>query len=95
VGLVYDPRGLRGVTTARPRVAGVLQRWGGRVFTGDGWRRWGREKGSGATAFRGGSGASVAECSTPCYDSPNLSLITIIKGLVMHYTTGLIHSESS
>jgi hypothetical protein len=26
VGLVYDPRGLSGVTTARPRVAGMLQR---------------------------------------------------------------------
>jgi hypothetical protein len=26
MGLVYDPRGLSGVTTARPRVAGVLQR---------------------------------------------------------------------
>jgi hypothetical protein len=25
VGLVYDPRGLLGVTTARPGVAGVLQ----------------------------------------------------------------------
>jgi hypothetical protein len=25
VGLVYDPRGLPGVTTARPGVAGVLQ----------------------------------------------------------------------
>jgi hypothetical protein len=25
VGLVYDPRGLTGVTTARPRVARVLQ----------------------------------------------------------------------
>jgi hypothetical protein len=25
MGLVYDPRGLPGVTTARPRVAGVLQ----------------------------------------------------------------------
>jgi hypothetical protein len=25
VGLVYDPRGLPGVTTARPRVVGVLQ----------------------------------------------------------------------
>jgi hypothetical protein len=25
VGLVYDPRGLSGVTTARPRVAVVLQ----------------------------------------------------------------------
>jgi hypothetical protein len=25
VGLVYDPRGLSGVTTARPGVAGVLQ----------------------------------------------------------------------
>jgi hypothetical protein len=25
VGLVYDPRGLPGVTTARPEVAGVLQ----------------------------------------------------------------------
>jgi hypothetical protein len=26
VGLVYDPRGLPGVTTVRPGVAGVLQR---------------------------------------------------------------------
>jgi hypothetical protein len=26
VGLVYDPRGLPGVTTARPGVAGVLHR---------------------------------------------------------------------
>jgi hypothetical protein len=26
VGLVYDPRGLIGVMTARPRVSGVLQR---------------------------------------------------------------------
>jgi hypothetical protein len=25
MGLVYDPRGLPGVTTARPRVAGVLE----------------------------------------------------------------------
>jgi hypothetical protein len=25
VGLVYDPKGLPGVTTARPRVDGVLQ----------------------------------------------------------------------
>jgi hypothetical protein len=25
VGLVYDPRGLPGVTTARPEVPGVLQ----------------------------------------------------------------------
>jgi hypothetical protein len=25
VGLVYDPRGLTGVTTVRPEVAGVLQ----------------------------------------------------------------------
>jgi hypothetical protein len=25
VGLVYDPRGLPGITTARPEVAGVLQ----------------------------------------------------------------------
>jgi hypothetical protein len=25
VGLVYDPKGLPGVTTARPGVAGVLQ----------------------------------------------------------------------
>jgi hypothetical protein len=24
-------------------------------------------------------------CNTPCYGSPNLSLITIINGLVMHY----------
>jgi hypothetical protein len=29
VGLVCDPRGLLGVTTARPRVAGVLQGRGG------------------------------------------------------------------
>jgi hypothetical protein len=34
-------------------------------------------------------------CNTPCYGSPNLSLITIIKGLVMHAATGLINSESS
>jgi hypothetical protein len=35
------------------------------------------------------------DCNTPCYGSPNLSLITIISGLVMHDVIGLIHSESS
>jgi hypothetical protein len=34
-------------------------------------------------------------CNTLCYGSPNLSLITIISGLVMHDATGLINSESS
>jgi hypothetical protein len=34
-------------------------------------------------------------CNTPCYGSPNLTLITVISGLVMHDTTGLINSESS
>jgi hypothetical protein len=38
---------------------------------------------------------SSAECNTPCYGSPNLSLITVITGLVMHDTTGLFNSESS
>jgi hypothetical protein len=33
--------------------------------------------------------------NTPCYGSPNLSLITIISGLVMHYVLELINSESS
>jgi hypothetical protein len=34
-------------------------------------------------------------CNTPCYGSPNLSLITVISGLVMHDVTGLFNSESS
>jgi hypothetical protein len=34
-------------------------------------------------------------CNTPCYGSPNLSLITVISGLVMHYVLELINSESS
>jgi hypothetical protein len=38
---------------------------------------------------------SSAECNTPCYGSHNLSLITVITGLVMHDTTGLFNSESS
>jgi hypothetical protein len=33
--------------------------------------------------------------NTLCYNSPNLSLIIIISGLVMHDVTGLISSESS
>jgi hypothetical protein len=33
--------------------------------------------------------------NTPCYDSPNISLITIISSLVMHYVLELINSESS
>jgi uncharacterized protein YbcC (UPF0753/DUF2309 family) len=37
----------------------------------------------------------VDDCNTPCYGSPNLSLITVISGLGMHDATGLIHSESS
>jgi hypothetical protein len=37
----------------------------------------------------------AAACNIPCYGSPNLSLITIISGLVMHDTTGLVNSESS
>jgi hypothetical protein len=35
-----------------------------------------------------------AGCNTPCYSSLNLSLITIISGLVMHNTTELINLES-
>jgi hypothetical protein len=31
----------------------------------------------------------------PCYGSPNISLITIIRCFVMHDVTGLINSESS
>jgi hypothetical protein len=34
-------------------------------------------------------------CNTPCYGSPNLSLITVINGLVMPYALELINSESS
>jgi hypothetical protein len=37
----------------------------------------------------------LKKCNTPCYGSPNLSLITIISGLVMHDATGLVNSESS
>jgi hypothetical protein len=38
---------------------------------------------------------SVDRCNTPYYDSSNLSLITVISILVMHYTLELINSESS
>jgi hypothetical protein len=34
-------------------------------------------------------------CNTPCYGSPNLTLITIISNLVVHDATGLINLESS
>jgi hypothetical protein len=37
----------------------------------------------------------LAICNTPCYDSPNLSLITITNSLVMHYMPQLINSEFS
>jgi hypothetical protein len=31
------------------------------------------------------------ECNTPCFSSPNLSLITIISSLVMHYVPELFN----
>jgi hypothetical protein len=34
-------------------------------------------------------------CNTPCYGSPNPSIITVISGFGMHDAIGLIHSESS
>jgi hypothetical protein len=34
-------------------------------------------------------------CNTPCYGSPNLTLITVISSLVMHGATRIINSESS
>jgi hypothetical protein len=34
-------------------------------------------------------------CNTPCYGSPNLSLITVISSLIMHDTTWLVNSEST
>jgi hypothetical protein len=44
----------------------------------------------------GGTGFDLTtNCNTSCYGSPNLSLITIISGLVMHDAAGLSHSESS
>jgi hypothetical protein len=43
----------------------------------------------------GSSSQQEGGCNTPCYVSPNLSLITIISGLVMHDVIGLINSESS
>jgi hypothetical protein len=53
---------------------------------------WGCRATSAVPGDGGGDGGS---CNTPCYGSPNLSLIIIIKGLFMHYTLKLINSESS
>jgi hypothetical protein len=36
-------------------------------------------------SFGSSSGPGKSRCKTRCYGSPNLSLITIISGLVMHY----------
>jgi hypothetical protein len=41
------------------------------------------------------SDGATPNCNTPCYGSSNLSLITVISGLVMHYAPELINSESS
>jgi hypothetical protein len=38
---------------------------------------------------------SDGNCNTLCYGSPNLTLTTVISGLVMRDATGLINSESS